>query len=133
MEDELSLDKLRSVKHSVKEALRRAGLRSLWQLVEHGLTARERRLLAKRIGVEVGEVLKLARVADMCRLCDVELAELLVEAGVNTPLELPLRPLRELCAAVSEASRRLGVQPPTCSELDELRKKARSLPPLFDY
>lgn len=108
-------------------------MHSLWQLVEFALTARERRLLAKRVGVEEGDVLKLARIADMCRVCDLELAELLVETGVNTPLELPLRPLDELCSMVLEKARELGVAPLDCSVLEELRRRARLLPPLFDY
>jgi len=133
VEDALSLRRLKFVEPNVKEAFGRAGIHSLWQLVEHGLTARERRLLAKKLGVKEGDVLKLARIADMCRLCDLELAELLVETGVNTPLELPFRPLSELCAMVSEAALRLSLEPPSCSKLRELRMRARSLPPLFDY
>ncbi len=117
----------------MKDALARAGVRSLWQLVERGLTARERRELARKAGVSEGAVLKLARVADMCRVCDVLLAELLVEAGVHTPFELPLRPLEELCVMTSSAAQRLGVPPVGWGELEEVRRRARGLPPLFDY
>ncbi|MEM0318066.1 MAG: DUF4332 domain-containing protein [Thermosphaera sp.] len=133
MRDTLSLSQLRFLDHNLRVKLNRFGVHSLWQLVEHGLTARERRLLARRLGVEEGNVLKLVRLADMCRLCDIELAELLIEAGVNTPLELPYRSLSELCAMVSDAAQRFGFSPPARSELEELRKKARTLPPLFDY
>lgn len=117
----------------VKSAFERLGLHSLWQLVELALTARERRLLARRVGVSEGDVLKLARIADMCRLCNLGLAELLVEVGVNTPLELPLRPLDELCSMVSEKAGKLGVAPPNRGVLEELRRRSRLLPPLFDY
>lgn len=133
MEDSLSLNRLRFVDAGVKAAFISAGIRSLWQLVEFGLTARERRFLAKRVGVKEGDVLRLARIADMCRVCNIELSELLVEAGVSTPLELPLRPLSELYAMVLEVAQKLGTEPPACSVLEESRKRARTLPPLFDY
>lgn len=127
------MSRLRFVNPGVRAAFRRIGLRSLWQLVERGLTARGRRLLAKRAGLGEGEVLKMVRIADMCRVCSLELAELLVEAGVHTPLELPLRPLDEVWGMVSEAAQRLGVDPPDRDELEEVRRRARGLPPLFDY
>ncbi|MEM0042374.1 MAG: DUF4332 domain-containing protein [Thermofilaceae archaeon] len=133
VEDPLSLSKLRFVSADVKATLGRLGLHSLWQLVEHGLTAKERRSLAERAGLEEGVVLKLVRLADFCRVCDLELAELLVEAGAHTPFELPLRPLDELCQMVLEATQRLGVNPPSREKLEEVKGKARMLPPLFDY
>jgi len=129
----LSIERLRFVDRRVVLALRKLGVSSLWELVELALTARERRRLARAAGVSEGDVLKLVRIADMCRVAEPELAELLVEAGVHTPLELPLRPLEVVYRVVVETAARLRVTPPSREEVETAQRRALELAPLFDY
>jgi hypothetical protein len=129
----LSIERLRFVDRRVVLALRKLGVSSLWELVELALTARERRRLARAAGVSEGDVLKLVRIADMCRVAEPELAELLVEAGVHTPLELPLRPLEVVYRVVVETAARLRVTPPSREEVEAAQRRALELAPLFDY
>ena len=129
----LSIDRLRFVDRRVVLALRKLGVSSLWELVELALTARERRRLARAAGVSEGDVLKLVRIADMCRVAEPELAELLVEAGVHTPLELPLRPFEVVYRVVVETAARLRVTPPSREEVETAQRRALELAPLFDY
>ncbi len=129
----LSIDRLRFVDKRVVCALRKLGVSSLWELVELALTARERRKLARAAGVGEGDILKLVRIADMCRVAELELAELLVEAGIHTPLELPLRPDEVVHQLVVEAAARLRVTPPSREEVEAARRSAFELAPLFDY
>jgi hypothetical protein len=129
----LSIERLRFVDRRVVLALRKLGVGSLWELVELALTARERRRLARAAGVSEGDVLKLVRIADMCRVAEPELAELLVEAGVHTPLELPLRPLEVVYRVVVETAARLRVTPPSREEVETAQRRALELAPLFDY
>jgi len=129
----LFIERLRFVDARVVDALAKLGVRSLWELAELALTARERRKLAREAGVGEGDLLKLVRIADMCRIADLELAELLVEAGVHTPLELPLRPFEVVYRMVAEAAEKLGVEPPSQRRVEESWRRAFNLPPLFDY
>jgi hypothetical protein len=129
----LSIERLRFVDRRVVLALRKLGVGSLWELVELALTARERRRLARAAGVSEGDVLKLVRIADVCRVAEPELAELLVEAGVHTPLELPLRPLEVVYRVVVETAARLRVTPPSREEIETAQRRALELAPLFDY
>ncbi len=129
----LFIERLRFVDTRVVGALAKLGVRSLWELVELGLTACERRRLAREAGVGEGDVLKLVRIADMCRVADLELAELLVEAGVHTPLELPLRPFEVVYRMVAETAEKLGVELPSQKRVKESWRRAFNLPPLFDY
>lgn len=129
----MSVDQLRFVEQRVVKALKAHGLHSLWELVELAITARDRRMLARKIGVSEGELLKLVRVADMCRVAGLELAEVLVEAGVHTPLELGLRPLDYVQMIVTKKASELGVKQPKPEEVEEAWKKSRLLPPLFRY
>ena len=129
----LFIERLRFVDTRVVGALAKLGVRSLWELVELSLTARERRRLAREAGVGEGDVLKLVRIADMCRVADLELAELLVEAGVHTPLELPLRPFEVVYRMVAETAEKLGVELPSQKRVKESWRRAFNLPPLFDY
>jgi len=124
---------LRYVDRRIVEALERLGVHSLWELVELAATARERRRLARVAGVGEGELLKLVRIADMCRVARLELAELLVEAGVHTPLELAYRPPEHVYAIVVEKAGELGAEPPSFEEVREAWERARDLPRLFIY
>lgn len=133
MASSLSIERLKFADPRVVGALSALGVHSLWELVELALTARERRRLAQAAGVKEGDVLKLARIADMCRVADLELAELLVEAGVHTPLELPLRPLEVVYRMVLEAAAKLEVEPPSLESVSKAWRRAFDLVPLFDY
>ncbi len=129
----MSIDQLRFVDQRVIKALKARGLHSLWELVELAITARDRRKLARKVGVDEGELLKLVRVADMCRVANLELAEVLVEAGIHTPLELGLRPLDYVRMMVAKKASELGVEQPRLEEVEEAWKKSKLLPPLFRY
>lgn len=133
MYDPLSVSRLRLLSGKEIEALRKAGLHNLWEIVERALTKRERRRLAKEVGIDEGVLLRIVRITDLCRVCNLDLAELLVEAGVCTPLELPLRHLDVLYSMVTEAAARLGLEPPDRDALEEAQLRAKDLPPLFDY
>jgi len=127
------LRELRYVDRRVVEALEGLGIHSLWELAELAVAPRDRRRLARRAGVGEGELLKLVRIADMCRVARLELAELLVEAGVHTPLELAYRSPEHVYAIVVEKAGELGAEPPSLEEVREAWERARDLPRLFIY
>lgn len=133
MSDPVDMDRLRFVDQRVVKSLKAYGLHSLWELVELAVTAQDRRTLARSVGVSEGELLKLVRIADMCRVASLELAELLIEAGIHTPLELALRPLDYLWMVVTRKAAELKVEQPRLEEVEEAWRKSRLLPPLFKY
>ena len=129
----MSLRQLRYADRRVVEALERLGIHSLWELAVLGLTARDRRRLARRAEVSEGELLKLVRIADMCRVASVELAELLVESGINTPLELARRRLEHVYEMVTRKAVELGVEPPPLGKVEEAWRRAVKAPRLVVY
>ncbi|MEM1509955.1 MAG: DUF4332 domain-containing protein [Thermofilaceae archaeon] len=133
MSDPVGIDRLKFADQRIVKALRAYGLHSLWELVELTVTAQDRRTLARSVGVSEGELLKLVRIADMCRVASLELAELLIEAGIHTPLELALRPLDYVLTVVARRASELGVEQPRLEEVEEAWRKSRLLPPLFKY
>jgi len=133
MSMQLRVESLRFVDQRVVLALKRVGVSGLWELVELALTARERRRLALAAGVGEGDILKLVRIADMCRVTELELAELLIEAGVHTPLELPLRPTEVVYQLAVETAAKLCATPPSRGEIEAAQRRALKLTPLFDY
>jgi predicted flap endonuclease-1-like 5' DNA nuclease len=86
--------------------LKPLGIRTTGKLLEASKSAKDRKVLAEKLGVDEPTVLRWANLADRMRIKGVRepYADLLKDAGVDTVRELKFRNPARLAQAMSEAN-----------------------------
>jgi predicted flap endonuclease-1-like 5' DNA nuclease len=117
--------------------LRTEHIRTTEKLLEAAKTAKDRKALAEKLGVNEQTVLRWANLADRMRIKGVRepYAELLKDAGVDTVRELRYRNPGKLAEAMAAANtRRKRVdQLPTAKRIEHWIADARKLQPKISY
>jgi predicted flap endonuclease-1-like 5' DNA nuclease len=117
--------------------LRSLGIRTTEKLLEASKTAKARKNLAEKLGVDEQTVLRWANLTDRMRIKGVRepYAELLKDAGVDTVKELKYRNPGRLAEAMAEANakrRRVNLLP-TAKRVEHWIADARKLQPKITY
>lgn len=120
------------------DRLRKAGVRTLSDLLERGRHRHGRAGLSETSGIAEAVILKWVNMADLFRVRGIggEYAELLEKAGVDTVKELRNRNPQNLHASLAEtnaAGRRLVRQLPGLKRVTNWTREARQLPPMVTY
>ena len=117
--------------------LKSLGIRTSEKLLEAAKTAKNRKCLAEKLGVDEQTVLRWANLTDRMRIKGVRepYAELLKDAGVDTIKELQYRNPGRLAEAMAEANgkrKRVDLLP-TAKRVEHWIADARKLPPKISY
>jgi predicted flap endonuclease-1-like 5' DNA nuclease len=90
------------------EKLKKVGIRTTTKLLETARSAKGRKQLAAKIGVDEKTILRWANLADRMRIKGVgeDYAKLLQAVGVDTVKELKYRNVAKLASAMREANQR---------------------------
>lgn len=90
------------------EKLRRVGIRRTAKLLETAASAKGRKELAAKIGVDEKTILRWANLVDRMRIKGIgeDYAQLLHEVGVDTVKELKYRNVSKLASAMREANKK---------------------------
>jgi predicted RecB family nuclease len=122
---------------AMKAQLKAAGIRTTEKLLEASKTAKDRKILAEKLGVGEQTVLRWANLADRMRIKGVRepYAELLKDAGVDTVRELKHRNPARLAEKMAEAnSKRKRVRLlPSEQRVKRWIADAERLPPKISY
>jgi predicted flap endonuclease-1-like 5' DNA nuclease len=117
--------------------LKTLGIRTTDKLLEAALTAKARKALAARLGVDDQTVLRWANLADRMRIKGVgePYAVLLQVVGVDTVKELKYRNVANLAKAMAEANRKqkLVRLVPSKKRIERWIAHAKVLPPKITY
>jgi predicted flap endonuclease-1-like 5' DNA nuclease len=117
--------------------LRSAGIRTTAKLLEIAASAKGRKALAAKIGVDEKTILRWANLADRMRIKGIgeDYAKLLQEVGVDTVKELKHRNVAKLAAAMRKANKKKRVVQVLPSEKRITRwvAQARALPEAVPY
>jgi predicted flap endonuclease-1-like 5' DNA nuclease len=117
--------------------LKRMGIRTTGKLLEAAKTAKARKALAARLGVDEKTVLRWANLADRMRIKGVgePYAALLQAVGVDTVRELKYRNVKNLAEAMAETNRKKQLVRllPSEKRLKRWIDQARQLPPKITY
>ena len=103
-----SLSAIAGIGPAMTARLKALGIRTTERLLEASQSARDRRVLAEKLGVDEQTVLRWANLTDRMRIKGVRepYAELLKDAGVDTVRELKYRNPGRLAQAMAEANAR---------------------------
>jgi predicted flap endonuclease-1-like 5' DNA nuclease len=119
------------------QKLRSAGIRTTERLLDAAKSARDRKLLAERTGLDAKSILCWANLADRMRIKGVgeEYAELLRAVGVDTVRELKYRNPEKLADAMASANakRKLVRVLPSRRAVTGWIDQAKRLPPKISY
>ena len=133
----ISIEKIEGVGPKTGEALRRAGIRTVSDLLEKGSSKSGRRNLASNTGMNEGRILKCVNMADLFRINGVasQYAELLENAGVDTVKELKNRNAENLAAKMAEVNdkKNLVRRPPSALVVQGWVSQAKELPAKVSY
>ena len=90
------------------EKLRKVGIRTTEKLLEAAKSAKGRKALAAKIGVDEKSILRWANLVDRMRIKGVgeDYAKLLQAVGVDTVKELKYRNVGKLASAMREANKK---------------------------
>ncbi|MGA2127659.1 MAG: DUF4332 domain-containing protein [Xanthobacteraceae bacterium] len=117
--------------------LKQLGIRTTGRLLEAARTAKARKELAARIGVDEQTVLRWANLADRMRIKGVgePYAELLQAVGVDTVKELKYRNVNNLAKAMADANRKRKLVRllPSEKRIERWIAQAKELPPKITY
>jgi predicted RecB family nuclease len=103
-----SLSAIAGIGPAMTARLKALGIRTTEKLLEASRSAKDRRILAEKLGVDEQTVLRWANLTDRMRIKGVRepYAELLKDAGVDTVRELKYRNPGRLAQAMAEANAR---------------------------
>jgi predicted flap endonuclease-1-like 5' DNA nuclease len=131
------IDKIEGIGPSYARKLQAAGIRKTSQLLAECASAKGRKAVAGRTGLDEGQLLKWVNMADLMRISGVgeEFSELLEAAGVDTVKELRNRRPDALTAKMAEVNqaRRLTRQVPGLKQVTKWVAQAKSLSPLVTH
>ncbi len=114
-----------------------AGVTTTEDLLQAGMTPKERENLAAKTGISEKLILEWVNLADLFRIKGVgeEYSDLLKEAGVDTVAELAMRNAENLHAKILEINnaKKLVRRPPTLGEIKQWIDQAKKLPRKIEY
>jgi hypothetical protein len=132
-----SLKKLDGLDQEAVVSLRSVGIRTSDRLLESAKSAKDRKALSQKTGIEPRQLLQFANFADKLRVKGLGpgYAELLRRVGVDTVRELKYRNPSKLAAAMREENdkRKLVRLVPTEKAVSRWVESARKLPPKITY
>lgn len=113
------------------------GITNTKKLLDRCASAKGRKEVAKETGLDDGQLLKWANLADLMRISGIgkQFSELLEAAGVDTVKELRNRRPDNLSAKMKEvnAEKKLTRATPTEKQVAGWVEQAKSLPPLISH
>jgi predicted flap endonuclease-1-like 5' DNA nuclease len=128
---------LEGVGPALAAKLEAAGIKTVEGLLEAGATAKGRKDLAAKSGVDEGKILKWVNMADLFRIKGVgsEYSELLESAGVDTVVELSKRVGANLHAKMVEVNtaKKLVRKMPTQGQVEDWVKQAKEMKRIVTY
>jgi predicted flap endonuclease-1-like 5' DNA nuclease len=114
-----------------------AGIKNTDELLEKCGSAKGREAVARATGLDAGQLLKWANMADLMRVSGIgrEFSELLEAAGVDTVKELRNRRPQTLVARMAEVNdvKRLTRRVPSTSEVARWVQQAETLEPKITH
>ncbi len=117
--------------------LEKVEVKTVEELLKAGATAKGRKELAAKTGIDETLILKWTNRADLARIKGVgsEMADLLEHAGVDTVTELGARKPDNLLARMTEinADKNLVRRLPALSQVEDWVKQAKELPRIMTY
>jgi predicted flap endonuclease-1-like 5' DNA nuclease len=117
--------------------LAKAGIRSLQALFKRGATSKGRREIANQSGIDERAILDWVSRADMLRVRGIghTYAELLEQAGVDTPVELAHRAPQNLYQRLIQVNREKNLlrRTPSLKQVEDWVHTARNLPRVVEY
>jgi predicted flap endonuclease-1-like 5' DNA nuclease len=132
-----SIEKIEGIGAAYTKKLQGAGIRKTSQLLAQCGSAKGRKTVASQTGLEEGQLLKWANMADLMRISGVgeEFSELLEAAGVDTVKELRNRKADNLAARMAEVNqaKKLTRQVPSASQVARWIEQAKSLAPTITH
>lgn len=128
---------MRGITTDVSAKLKEMGLKDNTLFLEAAKTPKQRKELAKTLGIDEKAVLELANRADLARIKGIGevFSDLLENAGVDTVKELAKRVPENLHAKLVEinAEKKLAGRQPTLDMVKEWVAQAKDLPKLLEY
>ena len=132
-----SIESIEGIGPKLGEALRRAGIRTVDDLLKAGADKKARGHLAEKTGISEVRVLNFVNMADLFRINGVasQYAELLESAGVDTVKELKHRNAENLAGKMAEvnADKNLVRRTPSVTVVQDWITQAGKLPPKISY
>ena len=127
-----SIEKIEGIGPKTGEALRKAGIRTVDNLLESGADKKSRAALAAKTGINEARILKCVNMADLFRINGVasQYAELLECAGVDTVKELKHRNAENLAAAMADVNKTKNLvrRAPSSTVVSDWVAQAKKLP-----
>lgn len=132
-----SIEKIEGIGPRTGEALRKAGVRTVVNLLEAGADKAGRAALADKTGISEARILKCVNMADLFRINGVasQYAELLESAGVDTVKELKQRNPENLATALADVNntKNLVRRAPSSAVVSDWVAQAKKLPPVISH
>lgn len=132
-----SIESIEGIGPKFGEALRKAGVNNVDDLLEAGGTRKARAELSTKSGISEARILKCVNMADLFRINGVasQYAELLECAGVDTVKELQHRNAENLAAKMAEVNeeKNLVRRPPSSRVVGDWIAQAKKLPGKVSY
>ena len=133
----LSLLRIEGIGAVHVERLARAGIKSLQSLFNRGRTPKGRREIAAESGIDERIILNWVNRADLMRLHGIgeEYADLLEQAGVDTPVELAHRVPENLYRKLVEENqnKKITRRTPSLKQVSAWVQEAKKLPRVVTY
>ncbi|MGH6943851.1 MAG: DUF4332 domain-containing protein [Geminicoccaceae bacterium] len=131
------IDKIEGIGSGYAKKLQSAGIKKTSHLLEQCGSAKGRKAIAAKAGLDEKQLLKWANMADLMRISGVgeEYSELLEAAGVDTVKELRNRRAEALAAKMAEVNqaRKLTRQVPAARQVAKWVEQAKSLQPMITH
>lgn len=133
----VSLKNIDGLGADILASFRAAGIRTTDKLLEQARTAKGRKALSAKTGIDEKRLLQIANMADRMRVkgLGADYAELLRVVGVDTVRELKYRNPSNLAQAIRKANdkRKLVQLVPTEKAVSRWIEHAKKLPPKITY
>ncbi len=133
----LKIEDVEGIGPAIGGKLRACGIEDSDHLLAETKTAKQRKTLAEKAGINEKQVLKYANMVDLYRISGVgkEFAELLEASGVDTVPELAQRNPADLAKKLAEVdkAKKLTKRIPTEAEVTKWVAQAKSLPRALEY
>jgi predicted flap endonuclease-1-like 5' DNA nuclease len=133
----MNIEKIEGIGPKSGEVLRKAGIRTVEDMLEAGADRKARAELGRKTGISDARILKCVNMADLFRINGVasQYAELLECAGVDTVKELKHRNAENLAATMAKVNeaKNLVRRPPSSKVVSDWVAQAKKLPAKVSY